>query len=291
MKIASSETLARLLGARLADAGDPHRTVTLTEFVEAVMPYAYVRAALSLAGKGEYDLAILELLRRRDLIQADPPLVEAVETELGTPEPSLAFVPRFSDSILRLRPGALERVAESETSSVAGEADAADEADEEAEREPIEASGETSGAAEADGRTAEADEDAPDDDADPEPSPAQKILLERFKSVAPPPAASDPPQPEPETPPKLELVSEGEPSDAVPPSTPERAREEEPWAPIDAAAPTCWSCSARLPDRESVRFCPNCGASQEQRRCHDCDEVVEDDWRFCAGCGAPQGPK
>lgn len=230
MKVASSTTLARLLRSRLMEGGDPCRAITLVSLIERNLPYAHVRSEAGLAGKAEYDLALLAFLARRDLVQVDPVVVEAVERELELPEPGLGFVAGLEDRLLRLRegsPAAPSEVNEPRFSFLEPEPDDAGTVESSAEELPLE--------------EARTDEPRPEAETHQEPSPD--------------PAASPP----------VELES---------------------WAPADAAAPTCWKCRARLPDRRRVRFCPRCGVSAEERRCSGCGDPVEDDWRFCVGCGA-----
>ena len=103
MKVTSPRTLARLLLDRLATAGDPGRALTLAQLLDDHLAYSYVRAELGLAGKGEYDVAILGLLADRTLLQVDPALEAAARRELETPEPALAFADALSERLLRLR--------------------------------------------------------------------------------------------------------------------------------------------------------------------------------------------
>ncbi|TVP55756.1 MAG: zinc ribbon domain-containing protein [Gemmatimonadales bacterium] len=65
-------------------------------------------------------------------------------------------------------------------------------------------------------------------------------------------------------------------------------------APRRAAAPDlvrgappsdCPDCESSLPDRETLRFCPFCGANVFIMPCSECGEVLERDWAFCIACG------
>lgn len=103
MKVASPATLARLLHERLSEDGDPTRSITLEALLNTVLPYSVARALLGLAGKGEYDVAMLGLLGSPALVQGDPAISEAVERELRLPEPGLAFEADLGDCLLRLR--------------------------------------------------------------------------------------------------------------------------------------------------------------------------------------------
>ncbi len=256
MKLASSTTLARLLRSRLAESGDPSRTIGLVELIERIMPYAQVRAELGLAGKAEYDLALLAFLKRRDLIEVDPAVVAAVESELELPEPSLGFAAGLGDSLLRLREGAVASPNEASGSRFSL-------CEPEVEATPP---GET--------QESLAAESPPEVETPPDPveghagppldEAAGPVMAEEDHATGP---SADP--------------ASADPIDAV---MAQRAQPEL-WAPADAAAPTCWQCHARLPDLRLVHFCTNCGASQQERRCPECGDVVEDEWRFCACCG------
>lgn len=48
---------------------------------------------------------------------------------------------------------------------------------------------------------------------------------------------------------------------------------------------TCPSCEKPV---DSGKFCNNCGASLQARKCHDCGANVTEGARFCAECGAKQ---
>lgn len=118
MKVASPEALARLLFRRLAERGDPGRAITLEQLLEDVLGYAAVRRELGLAGKGEYDVAMLGLLTHRSLLQVDPAVAAAAREELGSPEPGLEFSKAFAEHLLRLRPGSMPPSPESGAESL-----------------------------------------------------------------------------------------------------------------------------------------------------------------------------
>lgn len=48
--------------------------------------------------------------------------------------------------------------------------------------------------------------------------------------------------------------------------------------------PCVW-CTATLPDREGMNFCPYCGTDLKLIPCPSCGDEVEPDWRFCVACG------
>ncbi len=53
-------------------------------------------------------------------------------------------------------------------------------------------------------------------------------------------------------------------------------------------AARCRACTAELPSRDGLKFCPTCGANQDRWPCATCGETVERGWKFCAMCGAGQ---
>lgn len=48
----------------------------------------------------------------------------------------------------------------------------------------------------------------------------------------------------------------------------------------------CPDCGSGLPDRDTLRFCPYCGANVFIMPCGDCGEVLERDWSYCIACGS-----
>lgn len=240
-----------MLAERLAESGEPGRAVTVAQLVERILPYPLVRERLGLAGKAEYDLAVLRLLTDRVLLQLDPALHEAATKELDQAEPDLRPLEKLSESLLRVR----------HPRRIAGPMDAG-------------------GAGVASG------------DAGPEGASEE-------------PAAASEPQAEPETALEPDPVAESEPEEAVEPGptaepepepvvTPEPVVAPEPVPPPVAGPPgptECWSCSTRLPARDGVRFCPECGVDQQADRCVSCGDRLEPGWSFCPRCGrALTGP-
>lgn len=75
------------------------------------------------------------------------------------------------------------------------------------------------------------------------------------------------------------------------PTVPERPmRPEPPTVPERAAAETlaCHACRAPLPPESDLRFCPACGASQDEAPCAGCGAPLRPDWNFCIRCGTPR---
>jgi hypothetical protein len=49
----------------------------------------------------------------------------------------------------------------------------------------------------------------------------------------------------------------------------------------------CPECGEGLPGRETLRFCPFCGANPFQVECSACGEELDRSWKFCISCGTP----
>jgi len=103
--VTSPEALVHLLSERLAEDGDPTRPVSLSELLNHHLSYPFVRARLGLAGKGEYDVAVLNLLADPTRLVVDPAIATAARRELATPEPALGFSAPLADRQLRVPPG------------------------------------------------------------------------------------------------------------------------------------------------------------------------------------------
>jgi hypothetical protein len=54
-----------------------------------------------------------------------------------------------------------------------------------------------------------------------------------------------------------------------------------------SAVTHCPDCEATLPDRKSLKFCPNCGSNVFVVPCANCGEELERQWKFCVACGVP----
>jgi hypothetical protein len=50
---------------------------------------------------------------------------------------------------------------------------------------------------------------------------------------------------------------------------------------------SCPDCGGNLPARETLRYCPFCGASPFVVSCESCGETLNRSWRFCVSCGTP----
>jgi hypothetical protein len=81
------------------------------------------------------------------------------------------------------------------------------------------------------------------------------------------------------------------PSDDLAFAPPEARRKpapaKEPPAPKVSRAKTnlCQGCGSKLPAGRSVKFCPQCGASQTPTNCPRCNTELEPGWKHCVTCG------
>ncbi|MEX0935475.1 MAG: zinc ribbon domain-containing protein [Gemmatimonadota bacterium] len=62
-----------------------------------------------------------------------------------------------------------------------------------------------------------------------------------------------------------------------------------PRAPDDARLSPCPECAEELPARESLQFCPHCGANVLEGPCRECGEILDRTWKYCLACGTPTG--
>ena len=106
MRIAGPDSLGLLLVSRLAAERGARKPITVEDLIETILPYHYVRSALGLTMKGEYDLAVLDFLHCGEYLRVDSRLAEAVERELATPEPDLAFLSELAEARVEVRPEA-----------------------------------------------------------------------------------------------------------------------------------------------------------------------------------------
>lgn len=249
MKVTSPDRLARLLHDRLAEAGDPGRAVTLARLLDTHLSYPVARAALGMAGKGEYDVALLGLLVDRSLLQVDPAVEAAARRELEGTEPGLGFAGALADRLLRLR-----RSAETPEAVVA-ETDVASLVD----------------------RLMEEPAEPPTDDPPP-PGPEESESGPAEAPDVPGPVQTAPEPSEPGSPPLETDVSEPQ-VESEPEPDPEES------APSVSSPGPCWSCDEALPIRDGLRYCPHCGSDQEAPRCTACGDRLEPGWSFCPRCG------
>lgn len=86
-----------------------------------------------------------------------------------------------------------------------------------------------------------------------------------------------------------------EPKEASVEKTPEASADETPEAaaatsnPAGAEGGECWSCSAELPVRSDLQYCPFCGCDQTAPECLNCQAELEMPWSYCPACGTATG--
>lgn len=59
--------------------------------------------------------------------------------------------------------------------------------------------------------------------------------------------------------------------------------------PTGAGGGECWSCSAELPVRSDLQYCPFCGCDQTAPECLNCRAELEMAWSYCPACGTATG--
>ncbi len=75
------------------------------------------------------------------------------------------------------------------------------------------------------------------------------------------------------------------PRELVAPPTPESADQSAPVPDRRSTPSICPSCRFVLPDLDTLRFCPGCGAGVAPAGCPGCGETVLPAWRHCPSCG------
>jgi predicted RNA-binding Zn-ribbon protein involved in translation (DUF1610 family) len=122
--------LKALLERRLAQEDLPsNASIAVAELHKRLVPYALCREALGLATKAEYDVALLRLLDDATVRIEERALREAVRRELGSPEPGLAILQRFSASEVSLAHASSGAPAKPEPTAPAGPAPSSYETD------------------------------------------------------------------------------------------------------------------------------------------------------------------
>lgn len=97
-----------------------------------------------------------------------------------------------------------------------------------------------------------------------------------------------------------EVDAEEAASEATAEATAEASTEASAEAPAEGSAVTtsnpsgagggeCWSCSAELPVRSDLQYCPFCGCDQTAPECLNCQAELEMAWSYCPACGTATG--
>lgn len=92
------------------------------------------------------------------------------------------------------------------------------------------------------------------------------------------------------------VEASAEPTEASVEESPEETAEATPEAsaaatsnPAGAGGGECWSCSAELPVRSDLQYCPFCGCDQTAPECLNCQAELEMAWSYCPACGTATG--
>lgn len=267
MRAAGPDSLGRLLVSRIVSVWEAGKPITLHDLLEILIPYRDVRSALGLTMKGEYDLAILHLLRGGEHLRVEADLAHAVEQALSTPEPDLSFLSALASSRLEVRPEAWARWSGETTPPDTMLQTLAPPA-RESELFPIDRPA---------GAT-HCEESSNGAWADPLPAPRS---IERRSSAGSPRRPSTPAR----EPTRARKTVEG-------PTEIEGPRRVEGAVSIEGAArpsERCRRCQRILPVRIDLAFCPFCGVGQADRTCAECGERLERGWAYCPRCGKAMG--
>ena len=99
-----SDEMRGLLVQRLTEEEMPLEIpISVAELHRKLLPYPLCRDRLGFASKAEYDVGFLNMLADdRSLHVLEAALLEAVRSELGSPEPGLAMLQRFAASEVRI---------------------------------------------------------------------------------------------------------------------------------------------------------------------------------------------
>lgn len=246
----NKDALGQFLVRRLSEEDPTGAPLTVAELRRQLLPYPVCREELDFATKAEYDQAVLKLLSDETwLVIEDEALQEALEEERASPEPGLAFLGDFSPSFLHPGPRLTGDAVEDDLEFL----------------EELSVDGSSAADAEAEEDEVEAEDEAEDE--------AGAATAEASAAVTPEASAT------PE-------ASEAATSEAS--ATPE-ASAAATSNPSGAGGGACWSCSAELPVRSDLQYCPFCGCDQTAPECLNCQAELEMAWSYCPACGTATG--
>lgn len=250
------DALGQFLVRRLSEEDPTGAPLTVAELRRQLLPYPVCREELDFATKAEYDQAVLKLLSDETwLVIEDDALQEALEEERASPEPGLAFLGDFSPSFLHPGPRLTGDAVEEDLNGNAVEDDL--EFLEELSADGI--SGADSGA------DSEADEDAVE--AEDEATAEARVEATSGATAEASTGAT------------AEASGEGTPESTGAATS----------NPTGAGGGECWSCSAELPVRSDLQYCPFCGCDQTAPECLNCQAELEMAWSYCPACGTATG--
>ena len=235
----------------------PHQgPVTVAEIYQELVPYRHVRTALGLELNADYEHTLLRLLAgEADLARLEPDEArEQLARELESPNPNVTLYRKYAACdvwLLEPPPSAAPPSWLDEHLADEGRGDI-DEADE--GRESVAGAGDAWEASVFAGRSFTVAEDVAGDGGGVEETLARGLAKDDAAATAAPRSAA-----------------------------PEGAG---PGAPASRPG-YCMFCDSALPRGRAARYCPYCGADQQQRPCGACGEAVEPEWAFCIACGEP----
>jgi hypothetical protein len=252
-RTADMDALDRLyFRLRQALAGRPSdRSVTIAEIYQQLVPYRAVRGELGYSELAEYEHALLRLLGgERGYAQVDVASVqEEIQRELRSPNPILGLYRDYAAVDVRISAAAAARTIPPSTAPAAAAPASTVARPPAGPSPPVPTPPRTNAA------------DSP---------PAQPALRPGGAAPRPTPATASASPPRPAAPAQ---AASGRAPAPPSPSRPDTAQ--------------CWSCSASLPGKLDVRFCPFCGEGQKAHPCAQCRTPLQPRWSFCASCGAP----
>lgn len=227
--------------------------VTVAEIYQELVPYRHVRTALGLELNADYEHTLLRLLAgEADLARLEPDEArEQLARELESPNPNVTLYRKYAACdvwLLEPPPTAPAPSWLEEHLADEGREGVADEA------EAVESDAAGGDAWESPafaGRTFTVAEDVAEEDGEIEETLAR-------------------------------VLGEDEPGAATPAAGPPEAADS---APPEPRPGYCMFCDSALPRGRAARYCPYCGADQQQRPCRACGEAVEPEWAFCIACG------
>ena len=277
MSLSDVERFHQLL-LRTAARALPDRALgpfSLHEIRETLLPYRASRRHLGVDSMEDYENVLLRLAAGEGGYAHldDAALLRVFERECVSPNPDLTLLTVHGQATVRVRggtaaglaPSAIESGRPSE-SSAAGFGAAAGAAALMPPRRPIPGS------------------------AGPPPIAATPLRPVAFM----PPA--DPPAPMPASSTQPPITATPVPAAFMPPLVPPTPTPNThspigaPGAPISPPTPTCRHCAGTLPTNREVKFCPHCGANQQESRCPVCKTEAEPGWKHCVSCGATLPP-
>ena len=249
------------------------RPFTVAEIYQDLVPYRTHRDRIGVEMNGDYEDALLRLLAGEGdyLVMESDHARRELQGELESSNPNTGLFREFAAADVRLNQARLP------SSVVSGSTDDPGSVDHLFGDSVL--------------LTLDEDEDeeeltVPDiEDLAPPATPARA-----YASAAPPPDVEARIEAEPETPPPLRGRSaadaEGERTRATASIGGVRA-DAPPHS--EAAADACRWCQEQLPRRDTLNYCPFCGANVHLVPCPNCGEELEPSWRFCVACGTEVG--